>query len=158
MSEMTTSKPLGLLARVIFLTGIIAGTLDAAAAIIVYQANPASMFKFIASGAFGKAAFTSGDRMIWVGVLFHFFIALSWTVFYFLVYPVFKLNRINTIVLIILFGVLIWTIMNLIVLPLTMIPQRPIELIGALKGALILIVAVALPIVIAAHRLDKSTR
>ena len=60
--------------RTIILTGLLAGTLDAIAAIVVSQASPAAVFKFIASGAFGAGkAFSGGDIMIVWGVLFHYF-------------------------------------------------------------------------------------
>ena len=74
--------------RTIILTGLLAGTLDAVAAIVVSQASPAAVFKYIASGAFGAGkAFSGGDIMIAWGVIFHYFIALSWTLLFFFIYP-----------------------------------------------------------------------
>src|SRR5215203_1104967 len=100
MIQATATRPLTSMMKHIFLTGILAGILDAAGAIIVYQAKAASMFKFIASGAFGKSAFTSGDKMIVFGFVFHLIIAISWTAFFFLMYPKLKLSRVNSLLLI----------------------------------------------------------
>ena len=130
-----------------------AGTLDAVAAIVVSQASPAAVFKFIASGAFGAGkAFSGGDVMIIWGVLFHYFIALSWTVLFFFMYPALPWIRKNKYITGLLYGIFVWIIMNRVVMPLSEIPQRPFNLKGALTGMSILMVAIGLPISILTHR------
>ena len=139
--------------RTIILTGLLAGTLDAIAAIVVSQASPAAVFKFIASGAFGAGkAFSGGDIMIVWGVLFHYFIALSWTVLFFFMYPALPWMRKNKYITGLLYGIFVWIIMNRVVIPLSEIPQRPFNLKGALTGMSILMVAIGLPISILTHR------
>ena len=55
----------------ILFSGLIAGTLDISAAILfLANGNAAGVLKYIASGAFGKDAFTGGDEMLAWGVLF----------------------------------------------------------------------------------------
>jgi hypothetical protein len=139
----------------ILLTGLLAATLDAVAAIVVYNAEPGSLFKFIASGAFGKEAFAGGDRMIVFGVVFHFLIALSWTVLYFVIHSRLRLGERNTLVVVAGYGIFIWVVMNLVVLRFSNIPQRPIDAAGAMKGVAILIITVSLPIVLAARRFSR---
>ena len=146
--------------RTIILTGLLAGTLDAIAAIVVSQASPAAVFKFIASGAFGAGkAFSGGDIMIVWGVLFHYLIALSWTVLFFFMYPALPWIRKNKYVTGLLYGIFVWIMMNRVVIPLSEIPQRPFNLKGALTGMSILMVAIGLPISILTHRyyLRKGT-
>ena len=139
--------------RTIILTGLLAGTLDAIAAIVVSQASPAAVFKFIASGAFGAGkAFSGGDVMIVWGVFFHYFIALSWTVLFFFMYPALPWMRKNKYITGLLYGIFVWIIMNRVVIPLSEIPQRPFNLKGALTGMSILMVAIGLPISILTHR------
>jgi hypothetical protein len=132
---------------------LIAGTLDALGAIIVYQADPAQMFRYIASGAFGgEKAFAGGSIMVVWGVLFHYVIAFGWTVFFFSIYssvPVLRKNRYITGTI---YGVFIWVIMNRVVVPLSAITPRPFNFQSAVIGASILIVAVGLPIAMLAHR------
>ena len=68
-------------------TGLLTGSLDALLAIIINNKVPASViFKFIASGVFGNAAFGPGNEMIYYGVLFHYFIAFTWTILFFVFY------------------------------------------------------------------------
>ena len=146
--------------RTIILTGLLAGTLDAIAAIVVSQASPAAVFKFIASGAFGAGkAFSGGDIMIVWGVLFHYVIALSWTVLFFFMYPALPWIRKNKYITGLLYGIFVWIIMNRVVIPLSEIPQKPFNLKGALTGMSVLMVAIGLPISILTHRyyLRKGT-
>jgi uncharacterized membrane protein YagU involved in acid resistance len=139
--------------RTIILTGLLAGTLDAIAAIVVSQASPAAVFKFIASGAFGAGkAYSGGDMMIVWGVIFHYFIALSWTLLFFFMYPAVPWMRKNKSITGLLYGIFVWIIMNRVVIPLSEIPQRPFNLKGALTGMSILMVAIGLPISILTHR------
>ena len=139
--------------RTIILTGLLAGTLDAVAAIVVSQASPAAVFKYIASGAFGAGkAFSGGDIMIVWGVIFHYFIALSWTLLFFFIYPTLPWLRKNKYIAGLLYGIFVWVMMNRVVIPLSEIPQRPFNLKGALTGMSILMVAIGLPISILTHR------
>jgi hypothetical protein len=139
--------------RTIILTGLLAGTLDAIAAIVVSQASPAAVFKFIASGAFGAGkAFSGGDVMIFWGVIFHYFIAFSWTALFFFMYPALPWMRKNKYITGLLYGIFVWIMMNRVVIPLSEIPQRPFNLKGALTGMSILMIAIGLPISILTHR------
>ena len=139
--------------KTIILAGLLAGTLDALGAIVVYQANPIGMFKFIASGAFGAGkAFSGGTSMILWGVLFHYFIAFSWTILFFFLFPAFSFMRKNKFITGLLYGIFIWIVMNQIVIPLSEISQRPFSVNAALIGASILMITVGLPIAILIHR------
>src|SRR5688572_17964190 len=91
----TTSANTGKnLLKAILIAGLVAGALDGLAAIIYYLANggkkPESIFKYIASGLLGKKAFASGNDMIILGILLHFFIAICFTALLFLVFPKIK--------------------------------------------------------------------
>jgi hypothetical protein len=109
--------------KTVFISGLTAGTLDAAAAVLFY-AKPVNMhnisriFRFIASGIFGKAAYATGPLFPTTGLILHYFIATLWSCIYlFVIYPVFKSGSLW--VKIILFGSLIWVIMNGFVVPLS---------------------------------------
>ncbi|HVE60655.1 MAG TPA: hypothetical protein VNA26_02470, partial [Chitinophagaceae bacterium] len=71
--------------------GLLVGTLDILAAFLDYyistNKNPLNVFTFIASGVFGKKAFTGGSSMIILGAVFHFIIALAFTLFFFYRFP-----------------------------------------------------------------------
>lgn len=142
------------LIKVILITGLIAGTLDATAAIIYYQADPLKMFQHIAGGAFGKeTALAGGLPMSVMGIIFHYVIAYSWTTLFFILYPK-MINALswNRFLTGLLYGFVIWIVMNLVVLPISKIPARPFNLAAAIPGALILSFAIGMPLSFSAYR------
>ncbi len=141
-------------AKTILLAGLLAGTLDGLAACVDFVLrtgrSPVRVFQFIASGVFGAGAFSGGNAMAAWGVLFHYLIATSWAAAFVLAYP--RLARVNAIVLGLLYGVVVWLVMNLVVLPLSNVPQSSPTAFGVAKGMVILMVCVGLPIALVARR------
>src|ERR1044072_5987358 len=90
--------------------------------------SPETVLRFIASGAFGKPAFTGGWQMPLTGLLFHYIIAYSFTILFFLLYPSIKLMRKSIVLTAVVYGIFIFLVMNLLVLPLTRITRTPIRL------------------------------
>jgi hypothetical protein len=138
--------------QVIFLAGIIAGTLDITAAGIQYYINsgkgPGNVFRFIASGYFGDAAFNGGMAMAAWGLFFHYLIALLFAAFFFMLYPTVKFLSRNKIITGLLYGIFVWLVMNLIVVPMSNAPSGPIDLVKAVIPILILMFCIGLPIVL----------
>lgn len=139
------------------LAGLITGTLDALGAIIVYQANPGKMFQFISSGALGRdVAFSGGAMTIIAGIFFHYLIATAWCFLFFLMAQKFSFITRYKIVSGILYGAVIWFVMNLVIVPLSKITSGPIQLKPMLIGMSILIVAVGIPVsFLAGNKLKK---
>src|ERR1700709_2728817 len=104
----------------ILLTCLLTGTLDALAAILIsYKIPPAVIFKFIASGWFGRPAMSGGTEMVLAGLIFHYLIAAIFSVSLFLLYPnILKVLK-NKYLTGIIYGLAIWVIMNYVVLPFT---------------------------------------
>ncbi|SRR5258706_7815802 len=150
-----SDRPKSLL-TMILVTGLLVGSFDAAAAVIQFiiptWRNPARIFTYIASGVFGTDAFSAGDIMAVIGLLFHYFIATAWTSLFFTVYPRVPWLTKNKVAGGLLYGVLIWLTMNLVVLPLSNVPHFPIRITGAATGMLILMLVVGLPISLRAHK------
>lgn len=141
----------------ILITGLIAGTCDILAAIFLLAGgNAVGVLKYVASGAFGKAALEGGGEMAVLGLIFHYIIALSWTALYFLIYPKLPFLKWNKWLNAAFYGVIVWSVMNLLVLPLTNIAQRPFNSLNALKNIVILIVCICLPVSLLADRFYKK--
>lgn len=137
----------------ILLATFIVGTLDGLAAVIVYRANPVALFQLIASGAVGRdVAFAGGIATTLLGVFFHYLIAFTWTWLFFSLFQRYEWMRFNKIVIGISYGLLVWVVMNLVVLRLSMLHAPIPPLNQVIKGALILIVAVGLPLSLMAAR------
>jgi hypothetical protein len=114
----------------ILLAGFITGTLDACGAMTHYMinshgGNPLKVWCFVASGALGQDTFTKDlASMAVIGLVFHFIIAFCFTLFFFFIFPKIKLLWKNLIVTGLLYGIFVWLVMNLIIVPLSSIPAR----------------------------------
>ena len=148
--------------KIIFWTALIAGTLDILSAIINTYiragVGPDRVFKFIASGVFGDSAFSGGAGMVIAGIIFHYFIASTWTVLFFTIYPKLGIKNLNKYLVGFLYGVLVWLIMNLIVVPLSNTPHITFTVKGVLLGGAFLIFFIGTPISLIYHKyyLSKS--
>jgi hypothetical protein len=144
-----TDKPKHLF-KAILSAGLVVGTLDISAAIIqtlINKRDVIRLFQFIASGVFGTArSFSGGLIFALYGLIFHYFIALSWTVLFFMVYPKLKFLSRNKIMTGVGYGFFIWLIMNRVVLPLSNTPPFPFDFMKAILAAAILVVAIGLPL------------
>jgi uncharacterized membrane protein YagU involved in acid resistance len=88
---------------------------------------------------FGKKAFTGGSSMAIWGAIFHYMIGISFTLLFFLVYTTLIKFLKNKVLIGILYGVFIWVVMNLMVLPLTNAPPLSMNAKQIIIGNLILI-------------------
>jgi uncharacterized membrane protein YagU involved in acid resistance len=136
----------------VFLSGLIAGTLDILAAIAIYavilqKTTPIKILQSIASGVFKKEAYTNGSQMAWYGLGFHFLIAILFAWFYFIIYPYLPFLKKNAFVSGIIYGIFVWIVMNLIVLPIVfpVLPPKGLDF-PTLLSVLILVFCVGLPI------------
>ncbi|MHA4808098.1 hypothetical protein ACX0G9_08320 [Flavitalea flava] len=146
--------------KIVLLAGLLAGTLDAISASISAIAqginNPARVFIFVASVALGKSVLlTGGSGIAIVGLLIHFFIAYSFTLFFFLIYPKLPILAKNRVLTAVVYGLFVWIVMNLIVLP---IAGRPFHFraVNTPVNILILMFAIGLPVSFIAYRYFKK--
>lgn len=130
----------------VFLIAFIAGTLDGLAAVIfLAKMNFTGVFQYIASAILGKDAL-GGIKTVIIGLALHYFIAFSFTLFYTFAATKITLLKRHFILPGIVYGLLVWTVMNLIIVPLTKIPHAPFHAEKAILNAVILIFCIGLPI------------
>ena len=134
----------------ILLATIVAGVLDILMAFLnVYLssgAKPAAVLRFIASGIYGKKAFSHEGYYEGIGLALHFLITFIFVVFYFLLFSRNQKVKNNWLLSGIVYGTLICLFMNLVVLPLSNTPASSFRFYPLLKSVLIQIVATGLPI------------
>ncbi len=145
----TTDSPSA--TKTILLAGFVAGTLDMLTAILVYsvimhRVTAMQILHSIAGGAFGKNTVGSETTMALIGLAFHYLIAYSFAIGYFIVYPYIPFLQKQKIVSGLLYGVFVWAVMNLIVVPLSNANYGPIKWDSALRAAAILMLCIGLPI------------
>lgn len=145
-----TIEPLKKPVTTIMLTGLTAGFLDITAACTQYYIKtgkgPGGVLRYVASGVFGKKAFSGGTAMATWGLFFHFIIAFGLTIFFFWLYPKIEWLGKNRILTGLLYGIFAWLVTNLLIVPLSQAPAAPIVLSKAIIAALILMACIGLPI------------
>jgi hypothetical protein len=152
----TTSSEKNNLFRAISITAFLTATLDILSAIVKFyiehSRGPIPIFKYIASGFFGKQAYDGRTIMIIWGIVFHFIIAFLFSAFLFIIYPKVISWLKNKFIVALIYGFFIWTIMNLAVVPLSNISKFPSEPVDAFIQAAILICMIGLPVALMADR------
>jgi hypothetical protein len=138
------------------LTALVAGGLDIAAAMIKFYSStgkdPLIVLRFIASGVMGKEAMAGGLTTAAYGLGLHAVIAFGWTFLFFLSIPQWRRFVPRIPLQGILYGIMVWCGMNLVVLPLSSVTQRPFDTIDAVSGILILIACIGMPVAYSAQR------
>jgi hypothetical protein len=140
----------------VLVAGLLVGTFDILAAFTSFflstGKNPLLILKAIASGLLGPAAFAGGGGTLLLGLGLHFCIALAFTAFFFWLYPRVGFLARNKVTAAVLYGVFIWVVMNLLVLPLSLVAARPFQPLPALREGLILVGMIGVPLAFLAGR------
>ena len=109
--------------KIAILGGLVLGTTDLTFACtfagINSGASPVRVFQAVAAGVLGKASFTGGAAAAALGVALHYFIAISMALTYYAVSRRYPALARRPIACGIPYGILLYLIMNLVVLPLS---------------------------------------
>ncbi|HTL07173.1 MAG TPA: hypothetical protein VL307_02910, partial [Chitinophagaceae bacterium] len=156
IATMTAAHPhaIQFSAKTIFLSGLLVGSLDILSAFAdVYlssHSNPLKVLNYITSGIMGSDVISHGNAAtMMAGLLLHYFIAFSFTVFFFWLCRKTGLLHWNWIIRGICYGIFIWLVMNLVVVQLSRVPHGPISAMKfnrVIKSALILMGMIGLPL------------
>jgi uncharacterized membrane protein YagU involved in acid resistance len=137
--------------------GLIAGTLDITEN-LVFNAfrhiTPVQIFQYIASGLTGAWAFRAGMESVALGVAIHYTIALFWTaVFYAASRRLGVLIR-RPVASGLVYGAMVYVIMNFVVLPLTRVPhaRAAVTLASRVSGVLALLFCIGATIAVLTRR------
>jgi uncharacterized membrane protein YagU involved in acid resistance len=145
--------------RAIMWGGLIAGTLDILAAFIssgLRGVSPTRVLQAIASGLLGADSFNGGFATAALGLVLHFFIATTATAIYYAASRKLKVLVERAIVCGLAYGLPVYLVMNLIVLPLSAVPFKPPHTLSAVAtSALILMFCIGLPIALVVRRYSK---
>jgi hypothetical protein len=131
--------------------GLIAGTLDITEN-IAFNAfrhiTPVMIFQFIASGLTGAWAFHAEIASVALGVAIHYTIALFWTALYYAAsrWVVILIRR--PVVCGLLYGAVVYLIMNFVVLPMARVPHAhaAMTLASRVSGVLALLLCIGLTV------------
>jgi hypothetical protein len=113
--------------KTVLLTGLFVGTTDLVSAFTTTYIRsgqfPEKLLKFVAAGALGLTTALKGG--VWVdflGLFFHYFIAFSFTIFFFWIFPRLKVLSFNKYLVGMLYAVFVRLIMEQVILRFTALP------------------------------------
>jgi uncharacterized membrane protein YagU involved in acid resistance len=162
MTSYSANRPLSAI-QVILLSGLVAGTLDITAACVTAwiqsSVTPPRIFKYIATGVLGAPALTAGAGTAALGLLLHYVIATGWAVLFYLVSRKVGLLINHAVTSGLLYGLVVYGLMNFVVVPLSLVPARrtsPPLSARALQAA-ILMVCIGLPIALIVRRFGRPS-
>lgn len=143
--------------KAVLLTGLFVGTTDLVAAYVTQWIKTGryadKMLHYIAGGALGLGtSMQGGNGVALLGLFFHYFIAFSFTLFFFWVFPRLKFLSFNKYLVGMLYAVFVALVVNQLILRLTPLPVRPFDLSAALPGWLTLGVVLGIPIAYNTYR------
>lgn len=142
--------------RAILWGWLIAGTMDITAAFITsafYGRGPVTLLQRIASGLIGDSAMSGGLATAALGLALHYFIALVWTVVFFAASRKMRFLTRQPVIWGLLYGVVVYFVMNFIVLPITFPGKITHPLVGSLIAAATLMVCIGLPLALVTRAL-----
>jgi len=144
------------LAAAILASTLIAGTLDICDALVFYGlrgTSPGLLLGVIASGLLGPAALANPMSGALIGLAIHYFITLTWSTLFVLAASRIRALKTHAVVSGILYGVVIYAVMNFVVLPHTREVGHPaFQPVILLNAVLALVLFMGLPIAIVNKR------
>jgi hypothetical protein len=139
------------LLRPILVGGALAGTLDHISAMITFGPR---VSRAIAAGLVGRWAIQAGTGMLLLGLVLHFFIAFTAAAIYCVASRRLPFLRDHWLVCGMFYGIAVFLVMNLIVLPLCALHAAgPYQLHGLIQGVLAHMLIIGLPISFSLRRL-----
>ncbi|MGA8529169.1 MAG: hypothetical protein WB622_05600 [Acidobacteriaceae bacterium] len=141
--------------------GLIAGTLDISENLIFNafrHITPVRIFQYIASGLTGMWAFRAGMASVALGVAIHYTIALAWTALYFVAAGRWRVLVRRPVVCGLLYGALVYVMMNSVVLPLTRVPhaRAAMSMASRVSGVLALLFCIGLTVALLTAREQRT--
>lgn len=144
----------------ILVAGLVAGTLDIAAAFLhAYlerKTQPETVLKYVAGGVFGlPKSMSGGTDMAVYGLLFHYLIATIFAAIFVFLYLSISVIRRHIVVSGLLYGFIVWLIMTRLVVPNSSIHSKVKPLTfdkNMIIASLIIMFCVGLPIALVTQR------
>jgi hypothetical protein len=160
----TPRKPLsrsGPITAILSIT-LVAGTLDIGENIIFNafrHVTPYMIFQYIASGLVGMKSFDAGIASVVLGVAIHYAIALTWTIVFFAASRKLEILIRRPVICGLLYGGVVYMIMNFVVLPLTRVPhaEKAMTLASRINGVAALLFCIGLTIALLVRRHAERT-
>ena len=143
--------------KAVLLTGLFVGTTDLVSAYITQWIKTGKfaerMLNYIAGGALGlEISIPGGNAVALLGLFFHYFIAFSFTLLFFLLLPRVKFLAFNKYLIGMLYAVFVNVVMGQVILPLSRLPTGPFSVAHSIVEWITLGVLFGVPIAYNAYK------
>jgi hypothetical protein len=138
--------------RAILWGGLMCGVLDISSAFVIWGVRgigPVRILQSVAAGLLGRQSFEGGFATAALGTVLHFFIAFTACTVYFAVSRKVGLLVQQTYLAGALYGIVVWLVMNLIVLPISAAGRPRFTVSSVATGLIVHVLFVGLPIALA---------
>ncbi len=145
--------------------GVAVGTvavalLDATDGVIYFwltaHLNPIQVLQYIASGAFGAAAYRGGLATAFAGLVFHFIISFAAVTVFASLYTRLHAVRKHAPAIGLAYGAVVWCFMNLLVLPLSAVTPTTLSALSVIHGLIGHALFVGLPAALSVRRYSPN--
>jgi hypothetical protein len=140
--------------------GLIAGTLDITAACVTSAiksgVGPMRVLRYVASGLLGPDARNGGTGTALIGLLCHFVIAYGATTVYYLASRKMRFLINYAPVCGPLYGIIVYLVMNLVVLPLSRVPPVTYTVQSVVIGLIVHMLCIGLAIALSVRHWEKA--
>jgi hypothetical protein len=143
----------------IFWAGLTCGVMDISAAFITWAPrgiSPVRILQSIASGWFGKAAFSGRYHFAAIGLATHFLIAYSWAAAYYAVSRKASFLAHRAVPAGVMYGVLVYGVMYWVVRPLSNVAASPFSWFNTIVAIVTHVFCVGLPIALVTARVGRG--
>lgn len=123
--------------RAIFYATLVVGVLDATDGVVfrgLQGQNPIQVLQYIASSVLGTRSFSDGIASAGLGLVLHFTVSLVVVTIYILASRQIAVLSTQWVLAGLLYGVAVWAVMNLVLLPLTAVGHHPIPAAALANG------------------------
>ena len=147
------------ISRAILYATLVVGVLDASDGVVflgLHGQNPIQVLQYIASSLLGPRSFSDGLASAVLGLVLHFAIALVVATIYILGSRRVAALCTQWVLVGLLYGAAVWTVMNLLVLPLTAVAHGPITTAALANGLIGHALFVGLPSAFFAKKLKAA--
>jgi len=148
--------------KTVLLTGLFAGLMDLISAYVTRWAvtgkYAAKMLNYIASGALGlETGLAGGNDVQLLGLFFHFFIACSFTLFFFWIFPRVPFLAFNKYLVGMLYAIFVNLVMGQIILRLSRLPVKPFSVSDSIIDWIVFGIVFGIPIVYSTYKYYGKT-
>lgn len=116
--------------------------------VLFFHGSVAALQMWFASNLFGRAAFTYGATGAWLGFMLHLVVSLGWAAVFVGLMKLFPRAGRVTIAAGVVFGIMVFSVMTFVIVPLDAAPKGSMSLVDVVNGLIATTLFFGIPIAV----------